>query len=355
MRQGVVLEKTLKEIAAYVGGKIHGDGSVVIRGFAGLKEAAPGEISFLSNMKYASLLQDTQASAVFVEDGDFFSVKTNLVIVDNPSKAFSLALSLFVEDSMSEGLQGIHPSAVIAPTASIGKGVAVGACAVIEDHVVIGDHTRVLSGSVVGFKSRIGKDCLIYANVTLRERTEIGDRVIIHSGAVIGSDGFGFITEEGVHLKVPQVGIVQIEDDAEVGANVTIDRARFDRTVIGQGTKIDNLVQIAHNVRVGKNCLIVSQAGVSGSVVLGDNVILGGQCGIVGHVTVGDGSMIAAQSGVAQSVPPRSILFGSPAQPHMKAKRMSAAAGKLPEVLKVIRDLETRVRELEQQAEEKKK
>lgn len=346
------MEKSLAEIAGHVGGEVVGDKTVVIRGFAGLKDAGPGDISFLANMKYKALLGETCASAVFVSNQEQFSVKTNLIKVENPSSAFSRVLSLFAEQPPFP--EGIHPSAVIATTARIGKGAAVGACAVIEDQVVIGERTKILPGSVIGFKSQIGNDCLIYSNVTIREKIRIGDRVIIHSGTVIGSDGFGFISEEGVHEKIPQIGTVELGDDVEIGANVTIDRARFDKTVIGDGTKIDNLVQIAHNVRIGKNCLIVSQVGISGSTVIEDNVILGGQVGVVGHVTVGAGAMAAAQSGIAQSVEPGMIVLGSPAQPHMKAKRVSAAVGKLPEYLKIIRGLEIKIQELEKKIEERK-
>jgi UDP-3-O-[3-hydroxymyristoyl] glucosamine N-acyltransferase len=344
--QGVVVEKSLAEIAQYVGGKVVGDAAVVIKGFAGLRDARPGDLSFLSNIKYKNLLSETKASAVLVFSHEEFSVNTNLIKVENPSLAFSQAVALFIEEPPVMG-QGIHPSAVVSERASIGKDVMIGACAVIEDDVVIGDRTKILSGTFVGFKSQIGKECLIYPNVTIRENAKIGDRVIIHSGTVIGSDGFGYVSEEGVHHKIPQIGIVEIEDDVEIGANVTVDRARFDKTFIGKGTKIDNLVQIAHNVRIGRHCLIVSHVGISGSVVIEDNVVLGGQVGVAGHVTIGKGSMVAAQSGVTQSVDPGSILFGSPAQPHMKAKRVNAAVGKLPEYLKIIRNLEARILELE--------
>lgn len=346
------MEKTLVEIAEFLDGEIIGDRSIVIKGFSGLKEAGPGDLSFLANAKYSALLNETRAAAVLVSDQEKITTKTTVIQVKNPSAAFSRVVSLFTEHSFQSS-QGVHPAAVVADTAVIGKNVSIGPCAVIEDRVRIGDNTVIGAGAFVGFQSQIGCNGLIYPNVTIRERAVIGDRVIIHSGAVVGSDGFGFITNEGVHEKIPQIGIVEIQDDVEIGANTTIDRARFEKTVIGRGTKIDNLVQIAHNVRIGEHCLIVSQVGISGSTEIKDHVVLGGQVGVVGHITIGSGAMVAAQSGVTASVEPGTLVLGSPAQPHMKAKRATAAISKLPEYLKIIRQLEMKIHELEKRMAEK--
>jgi UDP-3-O-[3-hydroxymyristoyl] glucosamine N-acyltransferase len=243
--------------------------------------------------------------------------------------------------------KGIHPTAVIGKEVILGKDVAVEPYVVIDDHAVIEDSTIIYMGVYVGHHTRIGKDCLIYPHVTIRERVTVGDRVIIHSGSVIGSDGFGFSTVKGAHHKIPQIGTVIIEDDVEIGANVTIDRARFDKTWIKKGTKIDNLVQIAHNVIIGENSVIVSQTGISGSTEIGNNVTLAGQSGIVGHITIGDNAVIAAQSGVTKSVPANTCVSGYPAKPHSKAKRINACLQRLPELFKSIVKLHERIGELE--------
>jgi len=209
----------------------------------------------------------------------------------------------------------------------------------------------IYSGCYIGRNVCIGKNCLIYPHVTIRERVEIGNRVIIHSGAVIGSDGFGFAMVRGVQKKILQIGIVLIEDDVEIGANVTIDRARFDKTIIGQGTKVDNLVQIAHNVITGENCIIVAQAGISGSTVLGDGVILAGQAGLVGHIHIGDKAIIAAQAGVTKSVSPGIKVSGYPAKPHEIARRVNACVQNLPNLYKKIKALEDKIIELENKIE----
>ena len=348
----ITLEKTLADITAYLNGELIGDGSVKITGFSGLQDAGTGDLSFLANKKYVPLLKRTRASAVLVSNQEDYQVRnTALILVDNPSAAFSKLLSCCVEPPL-ETFHGIHPTAVIAQTAVIAKDAHIGPHAVIEPEVEIGSRTRICAGAFIGFQSRIGENCLIHPNVSIGHKSIIGNRVIIHSGTVIGSDGFGYITESGVHEKIPQIGIVEIRDDVEIGANVTIDRARFDKTLIDTGTKIDNLIQIAHNVRIGKGCIIVSQAGIAGSTELGNYVVIGGQVGVAGHVTIGDGAMIAAQSGIAKSVEPGSVLFGSPAQPHMKAKRVNAAVNKLPEYLEEIRNLRKRIRDIEKKIPE---
>jgi len=216
-----------------------------------------------------------------------------------------------------------------------------------EDNVAIGDKSVIHASSFIGHNSTIGSEALIYMHVSIRERIFIGNRVIIHSGTVIGSDGFGFATLRGLHHKIPQIGTVVVEDDVEIGANVTIDRARFDKTIIGRGTKIDNLVQIAHNVTVGENCIIVAQAGVSGSTVLGNNVLLAGQAGLVGHINIGDGAVVAAQAGVTKSIPPNTKVSGYPAKPHETAKKVNACLQRLPQLVEKVKELQKKVEELE--------
>jgi UDP-3-O-[3-hydroxymyristoyl] glucosamine N-acyltransferase len=261
--------------------------------------------------------------------------------------AFAKVVSLVLPDDTKRP-SGLHPTAIVSPTAKLGKNVAVGAYTVIDDKAQIGEGTIIYSGCYIGSNTKIGKDCLIYPHVSIRERIEIGDRVIIHCGTVIGSDGFGFAAVKGVQEKIPQIGTVLVEDDVEIGANVTIDRARFDKTIIGRGTKIDNLVQIAHNVIIGENCIIVAQAGISGSTVLGKNVTLAGQAGLVGHINIGDGAICAAQSGVTKSVPPNTMVSGYPAKPHEVAKRVNACVQSLPELYKKIKELEDKVKELQE-------
>jgi UDP-3-O-[3-hydroxymyristoyl] glucosamine N-acyltransferase len=228
----------------------------------------------------------------------------------------------------------------------LGKNIAIGPFAIIEDNVILGDDTIVYGNSYIGHDTNIGTKCIIYPNVSIRERITLGNRVIIHCGTVIGSDGFGFAKIRGVQEKIPQIGTVLIEDDVEIGANVTIDRARFDKTIIGKGTKIDNLVQIAHNVIIGENCIIVAQAGISGSTIVGKGVILAGQAGLVGHITVGDGAVAAAQAGVTKSIPAHTMVSGYPARPHDVAKRVNACVQNLPQLYKRIKELEQKIEKL---------
>jgi UDP-3-O-[3-hydroxymyristoyl] glucosamine N-acyltransferase len=342
----------LGEIAHLVDGELIGDPEEVITGISGIKEAKEGDITFLANSKYSCLMHSTKASAVIAarDVGDF---KKPIIKTDNPSVAFTKVVGLVAPNDIKHP-QGIHPTAVISSKAVLGDGASIGAYTVIEDGVTIAKNTIIYSGCYVGRNTKIGADCLIYPHVAIRERVEICDRVIIHSGAVIGSDGFGFAMVKGVQKKIPQIGSVTIEDDVEIGANVTIDRARFDRTVIGEGTKIDNLVQIAHNVITGKNCVIVAQAGVSGSTVLGEGVILAGQAGIVGHIRIGDRSLVHAQAGVTKSIPANTKVSGYPAKVHSEAKRVNACIQRLPELYKKIKELEAKVSELTEKMDENK-
>jgi len=330
------------EIAAAVRGSIEGSGDIRIDGVAGLDEATEHHISFFHNPKYSDLLKKTKAGAVIIPNrtnGLKLPSGKTLIRVPNPPLAFAHVLSLFERPLVQHPAPGIHPQAVIDPTAEIGSNVTIGARAVIERGVRIGAGTIIYSGCYIGAHSGIGPHGLIYPNVVLREYTQIGARVIIQPGAVLGSDGYGFATHEGKHHKIPQIGKVVIEDDVEIGANVTIDRATTGETRIGAGTKIDNLVHIAHNVQIGKNCLIVAQVGISGSTKIGNQVILAGQVGIIGHLHIGDNAVIAAQSGIMNDVKPGAMLFGSPARPHKEAIKLQAIYSKLPEIYDVIKKL----------------
>ncbi len=339
------MKKSVGEIAKIVGGELCGDPTVEITGFSGLKEAKEGDLSFVVNPKYSSLAEQTLASAIIVPRE--LSVPGKIFIrADNPSWAFSEVVALFVESTLIP-LKGIHPTAIVAKDAKLGDHVALGPYVVVESGVVIGERTTIHAGSYIGHHSTIGQGCLIYPNVTIREHVTIHNRVIIHSGTVVGSDGFGYVTVDGKHQKIPQIGTVVIEDDVEIGSCVTIDRARFDKTFVGRGTKIDNLVQIAHNVVIGEDCIIVSQAGISGSVTVGKGAILAGQAGIAGHLTIGDGAIVSAKAGVSKSIPANTQVTGYPARPIDKMMEVNAHLQLLPKYVKTIQELKKRVEELE--------
>lgn len=341
------MQSTLGEIAKLIDGELVGDPAVLITGASGIKEAKKGDITFLANSRYRNLFEETQASAI-ITSREFSSSLKPIIRTENPSLAFAKVVSYASPLSQPHHPQGIHPTALIGKNVRLGKEAALGAYAVVEDDVVIGDKSIIYPGCFVGHTTVLGESCLIYPHVSIRERTYIGNRVIIHSGTVIGSDGFGFASVKGLHEKIPQVGTVEIQDDVEIGANVTIDRARFDKTIIGKGSKIDNLVQIGHNVVMGENTLIVAQAGVAGSTIIGNNVTLAGQAGLVGHITIGDGAIVGAQAGVTKSVPANTIVSGYPARPHSQAKKLYAYTQKLPEFYESIADLKKRLKVLEE-------
>jgi UDP-3-O-[3-hydroxymyristoyl] glucosamine N-acyltransferase len=333
----------LSEIAERIGGALEGDGALEISAVAGLKEASKGDISFLANPKYAARVADTSASAVIVPDDWDRTVKCAIIRSENSDQAFA-QIAEFFNEPVPEPEAGVHPTAVVAESATLGEGVSIGAHVVIEKGVVIGDRTVIQSGCVVGYKSTIGADCLLYPLVSTREFTEIGERVIIHNGTVVGSDGFGYaVQEDGSRTKIPQIGKVVIEDDVEIGANVAIDRARFGKTRIGKGTKIDNLVQIAHNVVIGEHSVMCGQAGISGSTTIGSKVILAGQAGLAGHLEVGDGAIVGAQSGVMKDVSPKDFVIGAPAMNHLHAKKMIANMITLPKLKDKVKQLEREV------------
>lgn len=343
------MKKSLKEIAEQIGGEIVGDASIEIEGVAGIEEARKGEITFISDIKHLPLLETTQASAVIVSR-EVKEAKVPLIQVENPYLAFSQVMRILIPHEKPS--EGIHSSAIVSKGVDLGKKVSVGAHSVIEEKARIGNNTIIYPLVYIGKGSRVGKDCIIYPQVMIKEEVEIGNRVIIHSGAVIGSDGFGYIPHEGKQHKVPQIGKVVIEDDVEIGANVTIDRATLGKTWIKSGVKIDNLVQIAHNVVIGEDSVIVAQVGISGSTEIGKGVTLAGQAGVVGHIKIGDGAIVGGQAGVLKSVPSNTIVSGYPARPHTQAKKIEASILRLPELHKLVRKLKKRIEELEKKKEE---
>jgi UDP-3-O-[3-hydroxymyristoyl] glucosamine N-acyltransferase len=336
---------TVKEVAQLVGGTVIGDEAQVLTGISSLTEANPGDISFLANPKYDTFLADTRASAVLVASPH---QAPNLVqvVVPNPDFAFARVVASYGPKAVPPP-PGIHPTAVIGERVTLGQQLTIGAYVVIADGAVIGDRTVIYPHVYIGNETVLGTDCLIYPQVSIRERCQLGHRVILHSGVVIGSDGFGYASVEGVHHKIPQVGTVVVEDDVEIGANTCLDRARFGRTRIGKGTKIDNLVQIAHNVETGHHCIIVGQAGVAGSTKLGDHVTLAGQCGISGHLQIGDHAIVTGKAGVSKNVPPRAVVRGSPAQEIKSCQMQEIAVRRLPQTQVVVKELIARIAELE--------
>ncbi len=334
------MNTTVDELAALLGGQVvGGPGETPITGAASLTDAAEGQIAFFGNPKYVAALRSTKAAAVLVPKDWVEKTEAIQIKVENPSLAFARLLEKFTPPPLAFP-PGVHPSAVLSPDAVLGEGVSIQPFVVVEAGARIGRGTVVGAHSYVGHGAIVGEDCKAYPNVTIREGCRIGNRVVLHSGAVIGGDGFGYETLNGKHVKIPQTGIVQIDDDVEIGANTTIDRARFGRTWIQEGTKIDNLVQIAHNVVIGKHSIIVSQAGISGSSKLGQYVTLAGQVGIVGHIEIGDFSVIAAQSGVSKNVAPKQIYLGSPAAPFDEAKDRIARVNRLPKLFARVKLLE---------------
>lgn len=338
------MEKTLAELAALVGGAVKGDPSVRVSGACGLEDAGPGEITFLAHPKYAALVERTKAGAIVISDRAPLPALPAIVVKD-PNLAFIEIAKQFA-DSVPAPV-GIHPSAVIAPTAALGKNVAVGANAVIGEGAVIGDGTVIHPLVFVGPGARVGKDSVLHAGVSIRERCVLGDRVIVHCGTVIGSDGFGFATVDGVHHKIPQSGTVVIEDDVELGANCTVDRARLGRTVIRRGTKLDNLVHIGHNSIIGEHVLMAAMVAVAGSVKVEHHAMIGGQVAIGGHLTVGAGGILTGQAGLSKDLPAGAMFSGTPAEPHIGRLRALAAGHRVDRLLAEVRELRRRMSELE--------
>ena len=335
----------LNTLAAFLNGEVIGNPDIPIQGASSLTDATVGQITLLSDRKYLSVAMTTQASAMLVAQAEP-TVPCVQIVVLNPALAFARLVKAFFTAAYS--LRGISADIYRGTHVAIGNDASIWPFVSIADHVRIGDRVTLFPGVFVGEGSEIGDDCVLHPNVTVRERSRIGSRVIIHSGTVVGSDGFGYIPDQGIHEKVPQIGIVVVEDDVEIGANVAIDRATFGETVIGKGTKIDNLVQIAHNVNIGEHSLIVAQAGIAGSSTLGHHTTLAGQAGVSDHVTIGDRVIVTAQTGVPRDVPSQQVVSGTPAMPHTLWLRASQTLQRLPEMHRRLRDLEKRLRALEE-------
>jgi len=338
----------LEEICRVIGaGVSHQKRNVEIKGISSIQDAGPEDICFLSNPKYHKHLESTHACAVIVSKGTSVPESVIALEVDDPYFSFLKLLDVFSTRNLSDIASGIHPQAFIHPDAVLGSTVSIGPFAVIGSRVTIGDSTIIGPCTVIMAKSTIGSNCILYPNVTVMDECIIGNRVILHAGAVIGSDGFGFAPHEGRLHKIPQIGKVIIADDVEIGACTCVDRAAFGKTIIEKGTKLDNLIQVGHNVRIGAYTVIAGQTGISGSTPVGSGVRIGGQVGIPGHLTVGDGASVGAQAGVTKDVPPHETVSGYPAKNHMKAMRLEAALRNLPELMKKVKNQEKRILELE--------
>ncbi|MGE5399765.1 MAG: UDP-3-O-(3-hydroxymyristoyl)glucosamine N-acyltransferase [Ignavibacteriales bacterium] len=338
----------LSEVADLVGGKIIGDENVLIENIAKIEEAKKNDLTFLYLPSYEKYFESTQASAILVRP-DFIKSRTDIsyIEVSSPNSAFLKIINSFFKPEFK--LNSIDPSAQIAPGAVIGNNTAIGKNVVISEGCRIGDNVTIYHNSVLMENVEVGSNSLIFPNVTIRENCSLGQRVIIHSGTVIGSDGFGYAPDEkGVYSKIPQIGRVIIEDDVELGANVTVDRAALGATVIKQGVKIDNLVQIAHNVVIGENTVMSAQSGVSGSTKIGKNCILAGQVGVVGHVELADHVIVAAQSGVSKGISKPGTYFGSPAKEHRTALKLEAMIRNLPAYVDKIKQMEKQINELQE-------
>lgn len=342
--------KTLNEIAAILNGRVVGDGLTIIEGIRGIEEAGQGDMAFIANPQYRQKLETTNASAILVPPGTESAGK-NLLIVPDPYVALAQALALFYPEENEPAVVSkdafIEEGAIVSKEASIYPGVYVGAGARIARGVVL------YPGVFVGRGAVIDEESVLYPNVTVYRRCIIGKRVVLHAGVVVGADGFGFAGPGEKNLKIPQVGIVQIDDDVEVGANTTIDRGTLSKTWIQRGVKIDNLVQIGHNVIVGENSVIVAQVGISGSARLGKSCIIGGQAGLAGHITIGDHVMVGGQSGVHEDVSPGQVVSGTPHIPHRSWLKAQACLPRLPEMRKTIISLSERMEKLEERIKDK--
>jgi UDP-3-O-[3-hydroxymyristoyl] glucosamine N-acyltransferase len=338
---------TVQEIAAAVGGQASGDARHLVSAVAEVAAAGPDDVASFHNMKYVAAAQAAPAGCLLVPPAakDAACAAKAKVVVEDPQAAFAVLLGLIEKARRERTPAGVSAKASVHPGATLGAGVRVGDFSVIESGATIGDGTTILPQVYVGENARIGKDCLLYPQVVVRDGCELGDRVTVHPGAVIGADGFGFTTNRktGRHTKIPQIGNVVIKDGVEIGANTTIDRATLGSTVVESGAQIDNLVQIAHNVKIGRDAVLVSQVGVAGSTVVGNNAVLAGQAGIAGHLVIGDGAVVSAQTGVMSDVPPKAILFGSPGRPHREAFKLQALYGRLPELVERLKEIEKKL------------
>lgn len=338
---------TLQELAALTDSELIGNPDHLITGVESLESATSEDVSFLANLRYKESMLRSTAGVVFIPPSVDRPTGRNYLISENPSVAFQKVATLFLSSPYNKtGFIGIHETAIIHPSAIIGENVLIGPYVTIDHGVKIDDHTQISPHVSIGAGVQIGHHCLIHPHVTIRERSILGNHVVIQPGAVIGSCGFGFSTSaDGVHTKLDQLGIVEIEDHVEIGANTTIDRARFKKTLISKGTKVDNLVQIGHNVKLGPHNIIVAQTGISGSAETGRHVILGGQCGVVGHLKIADGTMIASRGGVSKSIP-SGKYSGAPVLPITEYNRQQVHLRKIAEYVKRIEELEKKIEQI---------
>lgn len=339
----------LKEIANFINGKIIGDEKLIINSVARIDEAKSGQLSFIYLPAYEKYQDSTNASALIVKP-DLKKTRQDLtyIEVEFPDKAFFSIISKYFAPKFE--LSGIDKSAFVSPLAKIGNNVAIGKNVVISDGCVIGDNTKIFHNTTLFENVEIGSECIIFSNISIRENCRIGNRVIIHSGTVIGSDGFGYQKNgSGQYVKIPQIGNVVIEDDVEIGSNVSVDRAAMGSTIIKKGTKLDNLIQIAHNVVIGENTAISAQSGVSGSTKIGNNCILAGQVGVADHTEICDGVILMAQSGVSKNISKPGFYFGSPIKEHKTALKLEAHIRNLPDYAEKIKKLESIVKNLQDQ------
>ena len=337
------MKKTLKEIADFVGGRLEGDGSIEIRGLDNIEGAGPSDLTFAVEPHIEEARVSRAAAVILPEGVEDFPLPA--IHVEDPRASFARLLASFTPKLEFD--PGVSPKAHIGRDVKIGEGAVVMPFAVVDDHSVIGDRAVIYPHVYIGQYAEVGEDSVLYSGVTVREHCHIGKRCTVHSSAVIGSDGFGFTTKDGVHTKVPQVGNAILEDDVEIGALVGIDRAAMGSTVIGRGTKIDNLVHIGHNCKIGDHCLIVAQTGISGSTTVGDHVTFGGQTGTVGHIHIGGNSVYAGRSGIISDMPEGVFCAGFPVQSHVEWLRMQAAMKHLPEMRKKLQKLEKKLAQYE--------
>ncbi|HMT74920.1 MAG TPA: UDP-3-O-(3-hydroxymyristoyl)glucosamine N-acyltransferase [Chitinophagaceae bacterium] len=336
------------QIAMLVNGKLEGDASVAVSSFGKIEEAKEGQLTFFANPKYEEFLYTTRASVVIINEAHELKqpVTATLIRVPDAYSAFATLLTKY-QEIVQQQFTGIQEPCYIAKTATVGENVFIGAFAYLGEGVTVGDNSKVYPNAFIGDNVSVGKNCVIHPGVKIYHSCKIGDNVVIHAGTVIGSDGFGFAPQaDGSFKKVPQIGNVVVESNVEIGANATIDRATIGSTLIKSGAKLDNLIQIAHNVEVGHSTVIAAQAGVSGSTKIGNGVMIGGQAGIVGHIQLGDGAKVNAQSGVSKSIEPGKAVTGSPAYDYTSALRSQAAARKLPDLEKRVKELEELMKQL---------
>ena len=340
------------QIALIVGGRVEGDAEVAVNSFGKIEEAKEGQLGFLANPKYEDFLYSTKASIVIVSESLELKqpVNATLIRVKDAYSAFATLLTKY-QEIKAQQLKGVQEPSYIAKSASYGKDVFIGAFAYLGEDVKIGNNTKIYPGVFLGDHVEIGENTTIHPGVKILHSCKVGSNVIIHAGTVLGSDGFGFAPQpDGSFTKVPQIGNVVVEDDVEIGANSTIDRATIGSTLIKKGAKLDNLIQIAHNVEIGNSSVVAAQAGISGSTKIGKGVMIGGQAGIVGHLHIGDGAKINAQSGVSKDIEPGKAVTGSPAHDYTSALRSQALSRKLPELEKRIKDLESALDQLRKSA-----